>query len=69
MVNFSGPVPVPQGDCRSVLTLQLLSRSLPLNMVFSLSLTTTLGLTLQLPLHLHSSLDKVQGGHNPIHGY
>ncbi|XP_062333261.1 transmembrane protein 131-like isoform X1 [Osmerus eperlanus] len=58
MVNFSGPVPVPQGDCRSVLTLQLLSRSLPLNMLFSLSLTTTLGLTLQLPLHLHSCLDK-----------
>ncbi|XP_071244420.1 transmembrane protein 131-like isoform X2 [Salvelinus alpinus] len=58
VVNFSGAVSVPQGGCWRLLSLQLLNRSLPLNLLSTLSLTTDLCLTLKLPLHFHSTLAK-----------
>ncbi|XP_070302408.1 transmembrane protein 131-like isoform X6 [Salvelinus sp. IW2-2015] len=58
VVNFSGAVSVPQGGCWRLLSLQLLNRSLPLNLLSTLSLTTGLGLALKLPLHFHSTLAK-----------
>ncbi|XP_059199246.1 transmembrane protein 131-like [Centropristis striata] len=54
VVNFSGPLSVPQG-CWQVLSLQRLSRTLPTNQVFTLSLDTSLGSALHIPLHFHSS--------------
>lgn len=59
VMNFSGPVIVPQG-CWHVLSLQLLSRTLPMNHMFTLSLDTKLGTTLQIPLYFHSSPSKVK---------
>lgn len=59
VVNFSAAVSVPQGGCWRLLSLQLLNRSLPLNLLSTLSLTTGLGLALKLPLHFHSTLAKV----------
>uniref|UniRef100_A0AAZ3S0P4 Transmembrane protein 131-like n=1 Tax=Oncorhynchus tshawytscha TaxID=74940 RepID=A0AAZ3S0P4_ONCTS len=59
VVNFSGAVSVPQGGCWRILSLQLLNRSLPLNLLSTLSLTTGLCLALKLPLHFHSTLAKV----------
>ncbi|XP_014051062.2 transmembrane protein 131-like isoform X5 [Salmo salar] len=58
VVNFSAAVSVPQGGCWRLLSLQLLNRSLPLNLLSTLSLTTGLGLALKLPLHFHSTLAK-----------
>ncbi|KAM6971875.1 transmembrane protein 131-like [Aplochiton taeniatus] len=55
VVNFSGPVLVPRG-CWQVLSLQLLNRSLPMNLLSTLRLDTSLGTALRLPLHLHSTL-------------
>lgn len=59
VVNFSGAVSVPQGGCWRLLSLQLLNRSLPLNLLSTLTLTTDLCLALKLPLYFHSTLDKV----------
>lgn len=60
VVNFSGPVTLPQG-CWKVLSLQLLHRAPPLNQLFTLSLNTSLGPSLHIPFYFHSTLSK-QGG-------
>ncbi|XP_074549951.1 transmembrane protein 131-like isoform X2 [Halichoeres trimaculatus] len=54
VVNFSVPQMVPQG-CWHVLSLQLLSKSLPVNQLSTLSLDTSLGTALQIPLYFHST--------------
>ncbi|XP_034544455.1 transmembrane protein 131-like isoform X3 [Notolabrus celidotus] len=54
VVNFSAPQRVPQG-CWHILTLQLLSKSLPLNQLSTLSLDTSLGTVLHIPLYFHST--------------
>ncbi|XP_037328273.2 transmembrane protein 131-like isoform X1 [Pungitius pungitius] len=57
VMNFSAPLTVPQG-CWHILSLQLLSRALPVNQVFTLSLDTSLGTALHIPLYFHSSPSK-----------
>ncbi|XP_029949693.1 transmembrane protein 131-like isoform X2 [Salarias fasciatus] len=54
VMNFSRPLTVSQG-CWHVLSLESLSRTLPVKQVFSLSLDTSLGSTLHIPLYFHSS--------------
>ncbi|XP_033480258.1 transmembrane protein 131-like isoform X2 [Epinephelus lanceolatus] len=54
VVNFSAPLTVPQG-CWHIMSLQLFSRALPVNQVFTLSLDTSLGTTLHVPLYFSSS--------------
>ncbi|XP_074485701.1 transmembrane protein 131-like isoform X2 [Sebastes fasciatus] len=54
VMNFSAPLTVPQG-CWRILSLQLLTRALPVNQVFTLSLDTSLGTALHIPLYFHSS--------------
>ncbi|XP_030273959.1 transmembrane protein 131-like isoform X1 [Sparus aurata] len=54
VTNFSGPLTVPQG-CWRILSLQLLSRALPVNELSTLSLDTSLGQVLHIPLYFHSS--------------
>lgn len=58
VMNFSAPLTVPQGSWH-VLSLQLLSRTLPINQVFTLSLYTSLGTVLHIPLYFHSSPSEV----------
>nr|XP_020469976.1 transmembrane protein 131-like [Monopterus albus] len=57
VMNFSGPLTVPQG-CWWILSLQLLSRALPVNQVSTLSLDTSLGLALHIPLYFNSTASK-----------
>eukprot|EP00064_Thunnus_orientalis_P009864 superscaffoldBa00001278_g9890 len=57
VMNFSHPLKVPQG-CWHILSLQLLSRTLPINHLFTLSLDTELGTALQIPLYFHSTPSK-----------
>ncbi|XP_019956839.2 transmembrane protein 131-like isoform X2 [Paralichthys olivaceus] len=57
VMNFSGPLTVPQG-CWRILSLQLLSRALPVNHLASLRLETSLGSALHVPLFFHSSPTK-----------
>ncbi|XP_029288734.1 LOW QUALITY PROTEIN: transmembrane protein 131-like [Cottoperca gobio] len=54
VMNFSAPLTFPQGYWH-ILSLQLLSRTLPVNQVFTLSLDTSLGTALHIPLYFHSS--------------
>lgn len=54
VMNFSAPLTVPQG-CWRILSLRLLTRALPVNQVFTLSLDTSLGTALHIPLYFHSS--------------
>ncbi|KAM8842276.1 transmembrane protein 131-like isoform 1-T1 [Synchiropus picturatus] len=54
VVNVSAPQTVPAG-CWQVATLQLLTRNLPLNHLFTLSLDTNLGFSLHIPLYFHST--------------
>ncbi|XP_070834113.1 transmembrane protein 131-like isoform X1 [Chaetodon trifascialis] len=54
VMNFSGPLTVPQG-CWRILSLQLLSRALPVNQLSTLSLDTSLGTALHVPLYFHST--------------
>ncbi|XP_019130464.2 transmembrane protein 131-like isoform X3 [Larimichthys crocea] len=54
VMNFSGPVTVRQG-CWRVLSLQLLSRALPVNQLSTLTLDTSLGTALHIPLYFHST--------------
>ncbi|XP_041640880.1 transmembrane protein 131-like isoform X2 [Cheilinus undulatus] len=54
VMNFSAPLVVPQG-CWHFLSLQLLSKSLPINQLFTLSLDTSLGTALHIPLFFHST--------------
>lgn len=58
VMNFSGPVTVRQG-CWRVLSLQLLSRALPVNQLSTLTLDTSLGTALHIPLYFHSTPFKV----------
>lgn len=58
VTNFSGPVTVRQG-CWHVLSLQLLSRALPVNQLSTLTLDTSLGTALNIPLYFHSTPFKV----------
>ncbi|XP_069545848.1 transmembrane protein 131-like isoform X2 [Brachyistius frenatus] len=57
VMNFNSPLTVPQG-CWRVLSLQLLSRTLPVNQVSTLSLDTSLGTALHIPLHFQSTSSK-----------
>ncbi|KAM7419551.1 hypothetical protein PAMA_016589 [Pampus argenteus] len=57
VMNFSGPLTVPQG-CWHILSLQLLSRTLPINRMFTLSLDTKPGSALHIPLYFHSTASK-----------
>ncbi|KAM4604313.1 transmembrane protein 131-like isoform 2-T2 [Polymixia lowei] len=57
VVNFSGPVTVPQG-CWHVLSLQLLSRALPVSLLSALRLDTSLGAALHIPLDFQSTFTK-----------
>ncbi|KAM9314140.1 LOW QUALITY PROTEIN: transmembrane protein 131-like [Pholidichthys leucotaenia] len=57
VMNFSGPLTIPRG-CWRILSLQLLSRSLPVNQVSTLSLDTSLGTVLNIPLFFHPSPSK-----------
>ncbi|KAM3864937.1 transmembrane protein 131-like [Diretmus argenteus] len=57
VVNFSSPLTVPQG-CWRVLSLQLLNRALPINLLSTLSLDTSLGTALHIPFYFHSTLPK-----------
>lgn len=59
VMNFNTPLTVPQG-CWHVLSLQLLSRALPVNQVSTLSLNTSLGTALQVPLYFHPNPSKVK---------
>ncbi|XP_035516079.1 transmembrane protein 131-like isoform X2 [Morone saxatilis] len=54
VVNFSSPLTVPQG-CWRILSLQLLSRALPVNQLSTLSLHTSLGTALHIPLYFNST--------------
>ncbi|KAK2817259.1 hypothetical protein Q5P01_025450 [Channa striata] len=56
-VNFSGPLTVPQG-CWQILSLQLVSRTVPINQLYTLNLDTSLGSSLQIPLYFHSTSSK-----------
>uniref|UniRef100_A0A7N8XC00 Transmembrane 131 like n=1 Tax=Mastacembelus armatus TaxID=205130 RepID=A0A7N8XC00_9TELE len=60
VMNFSSPLTVPQG-CWRIVSLQLLSRGLPVNQLFTLSLDTSLGSALHIPLYFHSTPSKVKG--------
>ncbi|XP_067353753.1 transmembrane protein 131-like isoform X2 [Channa argus] len=57
VMNVSGPLTVPQG-CWQILSLQLLSRTLPIDQLYTLSLDTSLGSSLQIPLYFHSTPSK-----------
>ncbi|XP_029910115.1 transmembrane protein 131-like isoform X2 [Myripristis murdjan] len=57
VMNFSSPLTLPQG-CWRVLSLQLLNKTLPVNLLSSLSLETSLGPALHVPLYFHSTLPK-----------
>lgn len=50
VMNFSGPLMLPRG-CWRVLSLQLLSKTLPINQLFSLSLHTSFGTVLTVPMY------------------
>ncbi|XP_030643763.1 transmembrane protein 131-like [Chanos chanos] len=54
VVNFTGPVAVSFG-CWKLLSLQLVIKTLPVNLITMATLTTDRGFSLQLPLHLHST--------------
>ncbi|XP_072240894.1 transmembrane protein 131-like [Leuresthes tenuis] len=54
VMNFSSPLRVPQG-CWHILSLQLLSRTLPVNHMMTLSLDTSLSTALHIPLYFHST--------------
>ncbi|XP_026158393.1 transmembrane protein 131-like isoform X2 [Mastacembelus armatus] len=60
VMNFSSPLTVPQG-CWRIVSLQLLSRGLPVNQLFTLSLDTSLGSALHIPLYFHSTPSKGDG--------
>lgn len=57
VMNFSGPLTVPQG-CWRVLSLKLLSRAVPVNHLSTLRLDTSLGSALHVPLLFHSTPPK-----------
>lgn len=57
-MNFSGALTVPQG-CWYVMSLRLLSRTLPVNQLSTLSLSTNLGTVLRVPLYFHFAPSKV----------
>ncbi|XP_026215381.1 transmembrane protein 131-like isoform X2 [Anabas testudineus] len=57
VMNFSGPLTVPQG-CWRILSLQLLSRVLPVNQLYTLSLDTSLDPALHIPLQFDSTPSK-----------
>ncbi|CAL8330823.1 unnamed protein product [Lota lota] len=57
VVNFASPLTVPQG-CWHVLSLQLLNKALPVHLLSSLHLDSSLGAPLNIPLYLQSGLGK-----------
>ncbi|XP_071770565.1 transmembrane protein 131-like [Centroberyx gerrardi] len=57
VMNFSSPLTVLQG-CWRILSLQLLNRTLPVNLLSTLSLDTSLGSALHIPLYFHATLPK-----------
>lgn len=59
VMNFSSPLMVPQG-CWYILSLQLLTNTLPINQLFTLRLDTSLGTALHIPLYFHSTPFKVK---------
>ena len=59
VVNFTSPLTVPQG-CWRLLSLQLLHKALPVHLLSSLRLDSSLGAPLLIPLYLQSGLGKVE---------
>nr|XP_043883962.1 transmembrane protein 131-like isoform X2 [Solea senegalensis] len=57
VMNFSGPMTVPRG-CWRILSLQLLSKTLPVNHLSTLRLDTSLGSPLHIPLLFQSAPSK-----------
>ncbi|XP_056442409.1 transmembrane protein 131-like isoform X4 [Gadus chalcogrammus] len=57
VVNFTSPLTVPQG-CWRLLSLQLLHKALPVHLLSSLRLDSSLGAPLTIPLYLQSGLGK-----------
>lgn len=60
VVNFSSPLRVSTG-CWHILSLQLLNRTLPLNHMLTLSLSTQLGSVLHIPFYFHATSSKEEG--------
>lgn len=58
-MNFSSPLTFPRG-CWRVLSLQLLSKTLPINQLFSLSLHTSFGAVLTVPIYFRPTHFKVK---------
>lgn len=59
VINFSGPLTLPRG-CWRVLSLQLLSKTLAVNQLFSLSLHTSFGAVLTVPMYFRPTPFKVK---------
>ncbi|KAG9347152.1 hypothetical protein JZ751_006079 [Albula glossodonta] len=57
VVNFSRSVTVSSG-CWKLFSLQFINRKVPLNVVTTLVLLTSVGLSLEIPLHIRSSVSK-----------
>ncbi|XP_029114931.1 transmembrane protein 131-like [Scleropages formosus] len=57
VVNFSSPMVLPPG-CWKLCSLELVNRTLPVNIVTTLVLGINVGFSLELPLHFHSSAAK-----------
>lgn len=53
MTNFSGPVTVPWG-CWRLLSLRLNHRKLPVNVMTTVVLVTSIGLSLEIPLRVRT---------------
>ncbi|XP_024914140.1 transmembrane protein 131-like isoform X4 [Cynoglossus semilaevis] len=58
VVNFSGPLTVPQG-CWQILSLKQLTKALPVSLLSTLRLETSLGSPLNVPLLFQSTPSKV----------
>ncbi|XP_029005827.1 transmembrane protein 131-like isoform X2 [Betta splendens] len=61
VMNFSGPLTVPQG-CWRILSLKVLSGALPVNKLYTLILKTSLGSALRIPLHFELSSSSSKQG-------
>lgn len=59
VLNFSGPLTLSRG-CWHVLSLQLLSKTVPVNSLFSLSLHTSFGTVLNVPMYFRPTPFKVK---------
>ncbi|XP_062373594.1 transmembrane protein 131-like [Sardina pilchardus] len=58
VVDFSRPVTAPSG-CWRLVSLQLLNRTLPVNLIATVTLQSKAGLTLVVPLHVRSTASQL----------